>query len=186
MTEQLIPGLGALDLDQMRSDLDAWSAENHDLLAQRQWISAFKRYPRPDFSSTPAPFAAAPKDIRKARVLLIGSAGISAPDQQPFDARNPLGDYTFRLLPTDFDLASATVSHDHYSHEAADADRNVVYPLDRLRDLVELGEIGALTDQHIAFMGYQPDYVTLIEDFLPALTSAAKDQQADLALLVPV
>ncbi len=186
MTEQLIPGLGALDLDQMRSDLNAWSVENHDLLAQRQWISAFKRYPRLDFSLNPAPFAAAPSSIRKSRVLLIGSAGISAPGQQPFDAMDPLGDYTFRLLPADFDLTTATLAHDHYDHEAADDDRNVVFPLERLREMVEMGEIGSLTDEHIAFMGYQPNYVTLIEDFIPALVRATKEQQADLALLVPV
>lgn len=186
MTERLIPGLGTLDLDQMRAALSAWSEANHELLAQRQWISAFKRYPRLDFSATPAPFVTAPTDMRQARVLLIGSAGLFAPGQQPFDAMNPLGDYTFRMVPADLDLASASLAHDHYDHAAADADRNAVFPLERLREMVDMREIGSLTDQHIAFMGYQPDYVTLIESFLPEVTTAAMEQGADLALLVPV
>lgn len=186
MAARLIPGLGMLDLDQMRVDLDVWREHARVLLEERRWTPAFVRYPRLDFSAAPPPFAAVSTDLRQARILLIGSAGVTAPGQQPFDAQDVLGDYSFRLIPSNLNVNRMTLSHDHYDHTAADTDRNVVFPLERLRDMVSAGEIGALTDHHIAFMGYQPDYVMLIETFLPQLMDAALEQRADLALLVPV
>jgi D-proline reductase (dithiol) PrdB len=90
------------------------------------------------------------------------------------------------MLPADLDLASASLAHDHYNHTAADHDRNAVYPLGRLRELAAAGEIGALTSVHLAFMGYQPDYVTLIERFMPPLVEATLAQRPDVVLLVPV
>ncbi len=186
MTEQLIPGLGMMDLERMRANLAAWREHAHDALQRQDWTAAYVHYPHLDLREVAPPLVAPPRDIRQARIMFIGSAGIYAHGQTPFDAANPLGDYTFRMLPADFDVDSAHLAHNHYKHDAADRDRNAVYPLARLRELVAAGEIGSLTDSQIAFMGYQPDYVQLIEQFIPALVEATLAQRPDAALLVPV
>jgi D-proline reductase (dithiol) PrdB len=46
------------------------------------------------------------------------------------------------------------VTHDHYDHADADQDINVVFPIDRLRELKEDGFIGGIARKHIGYMGY--------------------------------
>jgi D-proline reductase (dithiol) PrdB len=186
MTEQAVPGVGALDLDQMRARLEEWKASAAEPLARRDWKSAFLRYPTLDLRDLPPPWAPPPADLRHARLTLIGSAGIYANGQTPFDAADPLGDNTYRALARDTNLAATQIAHDHYDNASAQDDRNVVFPLDRLRELAAAGEIGGQTERVFTFMGYQPDYVTLMERFIPTLLDAVMFEQPDAALLVPV
>lgn len=186
MTERVVPGVGALDLDQLNAELEAWKAGAAELLARREWKAAFLRYPTLDLRDTPPPWAPPPVDLRHARLTLIGSAGIYANGQTPFDAEHPLGDHTYRALASDTDLSATRIAHDHYDNGAAREDRNAVYPLDRLRELVAAGEIGGLTEHVFTFMGYQPDYVLLMERFIPTLLDVVMIEQPDAALLVPV
>ena len=186
MTERVVPGVGALDLGQLRARLEAWTASAAEPLSRREWKAAFLRYPMLDLRDTPPSWAPPPVDLHRTRLTLIGSGGIYPRGQTPFDAEHPLGDYTYRALASDTDLATTRIAHDHYDNAAAREDRNAVYPLDRLRELASAGEIGGLTARVFTFMGYQPDYVTLIERFIPSLLDAVMLEQPDAALLVPV
>lgn len=186
MAERAIAGLEALDMERLRAGLDAWQASAAEPLARHEWTPAYLRYPLLDFRESPPPWAAPPADLRRARVTLIGSAGIYASDQPPYDAENPLGDYTYRMLASDTDLSMTHIAHDHYDNTFAREDRNAVFPLERLRELAKAGEVGGLTPHVFAFMGYQPDYVTQIERFIPDLLDAVMAERPDGALLVPV
>jgi D-proline reductase (dithiol) PrdB len=42
------------------------------------------------------------------------------------------------------------VDDTHYDHACVDRDRNCVFPIDRLRELVAAGKVGALTEGHFA------------------------------------
>jgi D-proline reductase (dithiol) PrdB len=186
MAERVVPGVGELDIDQMRARLEEWKTSAAEPLARHDWKSAFLRYPTLDLRDMPPSWATPPVDLRHARLTLIGSAGIYANGQTPFDADHPLGDYTYRALASDTDLSATQIAHDHYDNASARGDRNSVFPLDRLRELSVAGEIGGLTEHVFAFMGYQPDYVTLMERFIPSLLDAVMKEQPDAALLVPV
>ncbi|HEU0026729.1 MAG TPA: glycine/sarcosine/betaine reductase selenoprotein B family protein [Ktedonobacterales bacterium] len=186
MAERAIAGLGTLDMERLRAGLDAWQANAAEPLARHEWTPAYLRYPLLDFRETPPPWTAPPADLRRARVALIGSAGLYARGQSSYDAENPLGDYTFRALPSGMDLRETGIAHDHFDSTAAREDRNAVFPLERLRELAEAGEIGGLTPHAFAFMGYQPNYVTLIERFIPDLLDAVMADRPDAAMLVPV
>ena len=186
MVERIVPGVGALDVDQMRTRLEEWKASAAEPLARRDWKAAFLRYPTLDLRDTPPSWATPSADLRHARLTLIGSAGIYAHGQASFDAEHPLGDYTYRALASASDLSATQIAHDHYDNALAWEDRNAVFPLDRLRELAAAGEIGGLTEHVFTFMGYQPDYVTLIERFIPHLLDAVMSEHPDAALLVPV
>jgi hypothetical protein len=86
----------------------------------------------------------------------------------------------------DADLAGSSLAHEHYAHSAAEADRDSVFPLDRLRELASSGEIGGLTDTHYSLSGYMPDWAEGVDAFAPALAEQVIWQQPDAALLVPV
>jgi hypothetical protein len=58
-------------------------------------------------------------------------------------------------------------------------------PLRHLEALVREKKIGALTENMISFMGYQPDVIRVLDETIPPILRAAKEQQADAALLVP-
>ena len=169
-----------------REALEAWFVEADEALRRKDWREAYGRYPRLNLTEEAVPWAPPPADLRRARFCLIGSAGLSAPGQLPFDTDNPRGDLSWRAMPADLDLATTTVVHEHYDHAAALADRNAVYPLDRLRELAAAGEIGGLTPTHFSFMGYIPDWAAVLERLAPALAEQVVAQRPDAALLVPV
>lgn len=174
--------------DEQREALAAWLADPDVLekLRRKDWNPAFATYPRLDLADEPIPWAQAPRRLADARLLLVSSSGIYAPGQQPFDDDNYLGDTSYRIIPGDVDLDMTRFAHEHYDHAYAMHDRNSVFPLGLLREMAARGEIGGLTPQHISFMGYQPDWRPLLDDFAPTLADIAVSERADAAILVPV
>jgi len=170
-----------------RAALQSWLTEVRPDLERKDWRAAFgARYPRLDLQNAPVPWTPAPADVRRARFTLIDSSGVFLPDQLPFDTDALRGDFTWRPIPVDADLAASSLVHEHYDHGAAEADRNSVFPLDRLRELASSGKIGGLTQTHFSFSGYMPDWADVVDSFAPALAEQVIWQQPDAALLVPV
>lgn len=125
-------------------------------------------------------------ELSRSRLALISTAGGYLPaTQAPFDAANPLGDYTIRRFPSAAPLSEIAYAHDHYDHTAVDADPQVLLPLGHLAELVAEGQIGALTPNVISFMGYQPDVGRVLDELIPAIRAAVQAEGADAALLVP-
>jgi D-proline reductase (dithiol) PrdB len=124
--------------------------------------------------------------LSQSRLLLITSAGAYLPATQgSFDAENDLGDYTIRRFPVTTAPAQIAFAHTHYDHTAVNADQQVLLPLGHLHDLVAEGVIGSLAPEVISFMGYQPDITQVLDETIPATLAAAKEMQAEAALLVP-
>ena len=71
--------------------------------------------------------------------------------QQPFDTAAQQGDPTFRLIPSDVDVSRLRIAHTHYSHERAEKDINVIFPIERLRALAWEGTIGSLATSFYSF-----------------------------------
>jgi D-proline reductase (dithiol) PrdB len=173
--------------DESRANLQSWFDEVRPDLERKDWRAAFgARYPRLDLQSAPVPWAIAPNDLRRARLTLVGSSGLYLPGQQPFDINALRGDFSWRPIPLDADLAGSSLAHEHYDHTAADSDRNSVFPLERLRELASSGEIGGLTSIHFSFSGYMPDWAEVVDHFASVLAEQVIQQQPDAALLVPV
>ena len=154
------------------------------------WLARFQRsgtfywdtYIRPK-NQNPIPGPGV--DLKTSRLMLISSAGGYLPvSQQPFDASNPLGDYSIRTFPANTPFSKLSYAHEHYDHTAIEADPQVLLPLEHLRNMVDDGEIGELTDV-VSFMGYQPDVSRLIEETIPGILNFARDEDAQAALLVP-
>ncbi len=89
---------------------------------------------------------AAPRPLRRplseSTVALVTSAGMSAPGQPPMDGLNFEGDYTIRVLDIDQPSAGLVISHTHFETGPAEEDINIVYPIDRLKELAADGVIG--------------------------------------------
>lgn len=167
-------------------NVDQWFTEyNNGWLAHYQQTGEFnwKIYNRPTNRTAPQGRGI---DLSTSRLVLISSAGsYLAGSQEPFDAPNPLGDYTIRKYPSATPLGDLAIAHDHYDHTAVDADRQVLIPLRHLEDMVSEGIIGELCDSAISFHGYQPDVTRLIDETIPQILQVANDEGAQASLLVP-
>lgn len=85
------------------------------------------------------PFTRFNKTLRDCRVALVSTAGYHRAEDRPFDADALAGDSSFREIPMKADPRALTITHAHYPHRYAQADPNVLLPLDRLRELADEG-----------------------------------------------
>jgi D-proline reductase (dithiol) PrdB len=125
-------------------------------------------------------------DLSKSRLALVSSAGgslISA--NEPFDAENPISDFTIRRFPVSTPLGDVRFDHTHFDHAAVEEDPQVQLPLRHLEEMVADGIIGELTENVVSFSGYQPDIRLVANEVAPRILDAAREEKADAALLVP-
>lgn len=122
--------------------------------------------------------------LSNARVALVGTAGayIKA-TQHPFEL-NRDGDPSFREIPSSTPISELGLSHLGYDTRRALQDPNVVFPLERLRELKERSLIGDLAPRAFSFMGYCPQVAALQENAAQVASQLAADK-VHLVLLVP-
>lgn len=128
-----------------------------------------------------APWADGPPLSRR-RVAIISTAGLSRRGDRPFDR----GAADYRIIPAEVDANDLVMTHIsvNFDRTGFQQDQNVVFPLDRLREMAEAGEIGSVADYHYSFMG-----ATDPAEMEPAARPLAKllaGDGVDAVLLVPV
>jgi D-proline reductase (dithiol) PrdB len=143
-------------------------------------------------SHPPIPWAPFTMPLSQAKVALLSTAGLSMKGDAPFDMeferKNPMrGDGSFRTLRADAKSSEIEANHLHIDTSYVERDLNVALPLDRLRELVGEGVVGAIADTHYSVMGYQGNDASRLENESgPAIAEAMKSEEVDLALLAPV
>ncbi len=165
----LIVGLGARLFTWNRSLMEFW--------ARRAKVLA-----HPDTPWTPLR-----KDPRECTVALVTTAGVHLPSDVPFDMEDRRGDPSYREIPSDLPGSALAVTHDYYDHRDADRDVNVVFPIDRLRELAGSGEIGKTAPFHYSFMGHVtgPHVATLRDATSREVARRLVEAGVDLVLLSP-
>ncbi len=125
--------------------------------------------------------------VRQAVVALVTTAGVHLNTQPAFDMNDPDGDPSFRAIPSDTRREQLTITHKYYDHSAADRDRNVVLPLDRMRELAAEGRIGGLGAVAYSLMGHidKLHLQTLLAETAPSIARRLKQEGADAVLLTP-
>jgi D-proline reductase (dithiol) PrdB len=125
-------------------------------------------------------------DLARSRLMLVSSGGFYVRERQaPFDAANPLGDYSTRLVPMAAHWDAVAIAHEHYDHTAVEQDPQVLVPLRHLNGMVADGRLGELAPSIVTFMGYQPDVTRVVDETAPAVVEAARAEEVDAVLLVP-
>ena len=123
--------------------------------------------------------------LSEARVAFVTTAGAHLPEQPPFDTDAEAGDPSWRAFPVETPLADLVLSHGGYDTRRTGVDKNVVLPLDHLRDLAAEGRIGSLSPNVYSFMGYIADTDRLLREEAPAVAARLIADGADLVLLAP-
>jgi len=148
----------------------------------RTWISMEK--PRP------IPWTPLAKPLAQSTVALLSSAGVALKTDQPFDQegerQNPWwGDPSYRILPDTATENDVRLYHLHIDPRFAEQDLNCLFPLGRLKELEQSGEIGRSSPRHYSMMGYILEPETLLKVTVPAITRDLREDQADVVVLVP-
>ena len=136
----------------------------------------------------PVPWAPLKKPLNDSRAVVISSAGLVRPNQEPFDDSIRGGDYSFREIPSDTNILTLMDTHrsDLYDHSALKQDPNLAFPLDRMRELVKYGRIGSLNHRHLSLMGSITAPGRLVKKTTPPEVRKLVEDGVDIALLIPV
>jgi D-proline reductase (dithiol) PrdB len=143
-------------------------------------------------SYDPIPWAAVAKPLAESKVALLSTSGLSMQGDAPFDMeferkRPTRGDGSWRALRADATGDTIEANHLHIDTGYVRRDINVALPLDRLRELVAEGVVGAMAETHYSTMGYQGNDTSEQEQVsAPAIAAQMKSEEVDLALLAPV
>ena len=137
------------------------------------------KLPLPEFDDTT--LVAGPP-LAERRVAIVTSAGLMRRGEDAFAP----GDADYRVIPGDVRGADLLMSHISVNYDRAGfvEDTNVVFPIDRLRELAEDGTIGSVADHHYSFMGAtDPEKMAL-----PAaeVSGHLRADRVDAVLLTPV
>ena len=150
------------------------------------WDTINERYPgvmitKDDF----IPLAHLKKPLDQVRLAFISSAGVQPKGTMPFDVVHPVGDYSFRRVPTGATVNDLEIHQIKYPTNGAARDLNVIFPIERLQELAAERLMGALTPNFFSFIGYQMDPPTFESTLAEDIASAVVADGADAALLCP-
>ncbi len=99
----------------------------------------------------PTPWVTSSQPLSKMRIALITTAGLHFRDNPAFD----FADATFRPIAGDENANDLIMSHSsaNFDRSGFAEDVNLVFPVDRFRELAQTRQIGSLADVHYSFMG---------------------------------
>ncbi len=122
------------------------------------------------------------RPLSEARVAIVTTASLHHRDQEDFVG----GDTSFRILDAARD--DLVIGHWSPNFDASGfaVDRNVVFPIDRLRELASNGRIGSVAPRHLSFAGNQFELSAIRMDSGPAGAQLLRDDGVDVVLLTPV
>ena len=124
-----------------------------------------------------------PPPLAESKIALVTSAGLHRRDDRPFR----FGDVGYRVIPNDVDPADLVQTHVSVNFDRTHYQRdiNVVLPLDRMRELVEAGEVGAVSEWHYSVLGASPD-PSHLKAAAKDMAQRMHDSGVDCAMLTPV
>ena len=136
----------------------------------------------------PVPWTALKKPLAEAKLALISSAGLILPEGKRFDETILGGDTSFREIPMESSVQTLVDTHrsESFDHTGISEDKNLAFPLDRLKELVQAKRIGALNHRHLSFMGSIVAPGRLIRDTAPAAIEKLVADGVDAVILTPV
>lgn len=133
----------------------------------------------PSFDTTP--WVTGPP-VTERRVAVISTAGLHRRQEPPFTGFSA----QYRVIPRDTPSEDLVMSHISVNFDRSGymQDLNLVFPLERLRELAAGGAIGSLADFHYSFMGATDP--GKMERGAREVAAMLKADKVDAVLLIPV
>lgn len=146
-----------------------------------RWISKLIALPQlRKLTGGEVPWTPLRKPLAESTVALVSTGGVHLRKDRPFNLN---GDPTFRIIPKNSLASDMAISHQAYDRTDALKDINLVFPIERLRELEAEHVIGRLADDHYGF-----GLMGSAKALMPAIKEVARrisESGVDLVLLVP-
>ena len=130
------------------------------------------------------PFTPVSRKLSEMTIAIVSTAGVHLKDQEPF---NTAGDDSWRVLPGDVNTGNLMITHgapeEHYDRTEAAKDMNVIFPIERLRELAAEGIIGGVAAKHYTLMGYSLRLQKYYTETAPAVAKEIERSPVDAVLL---
>ena len=150
------------------------------------WTTINERYPGSMITKQDqVPLAGLAKPLSECRLTFVSSAGVQPKGSMPFDVVHPVGDYSFRRVPSMSRPGDLEIHQIKYPTHGAVRDLNVIFPIERLQELAADGVIGGLTANFFSFIGYNMDPARLEATLAEEIAAAVEADGADICLLCP-
>ncbi len=166
--------------------MDEFDENKSKQLRPGLWATVNERYPgsmitKSDF----VPLAKLKKPLPESRLTFVSTAGVQPKNSLPFDTVHPVGDYTFRRVPSKSKPEDLEIHQLKYPTVGAERDLNVIFPIERLQELAEEKIIGSLSPNFFSFIGYNMNPEMLEEKLAKDIAEAVEAEGSDVALLAP-
>lgn len=110
------------------------------------WQTVNERYPGSMIHMDDlVPLARLRKPLSESRLSFVSTAGVQPKGTLPFDTVHPIGDYTFRRVPSRSRPDELEIHQLKYPTAGARRDLNVIFPIERLQEFAREGVVGELT-----------------------------------------
>jgi len=132
-----------------------------------------------------APLAKLKKPLSECTVSMLTSGGISYRHAEPFE---PAAKNNFRLDEIDPGTSADgfQINDAYYDYRDGEKDINVIFPLERLRELAADGVIGAVANRlWSGFMGRTYNRSKVTGESAPAFVEQLKADGVDLLIAIP-
>lgn len=123
------------------------------------------------------------KPVKRMRIALLTTAGLHFRNDPAFD----FADATFRPIAAAEDANDLIMSHSsaNFDKSGFAEDVNLVFPIDRFKELAAAGTIGSLADVHYSFMGAGLEPAAYA-DSAAQVAGLLKQDKVDAVFLTPV
>ncbi len=147
-----------------------------------QWERSHHLQKIRDLPQFGAPAWVAGPPLPRRRVAIVTTAGLQRRDDLAFAA----GSADYRVIAATTPASDIVMSHVsvNYDRTGFQEDLNVVFPLDRLRELAAEGRIGSVADFHYSFMGAAS--IRAMAAKATELAGLLRQDRVDAVLLSPV
>ncbi|TWT26023.1 glycine/sarcosine/betaine reductase selenoprotein B family protein [Planomicrobium sp. CPCC 101110] len=150
------------------------------------WSTVNERYPGSMITKEDyVPLSHLTKPLSESKLTFVSTSGVQPVGTMPFDTVHPIGDYTYRKIPSHLKPPELEIHQLKYPTIGANQDINVIFPIERLQELAEEGIIGSLTENLFSFIGYNMDPDKLEHQLAEDIADAVVKDHADIALLSP-
>ncbi len=151
---------------------------------------------QPQFQYDTAPWTPLSRPLSQSRVTLISAGGLYVEGDDPLGPDGPTqeeavpriseflrGDPALATIPKTTAPGRLRVRHPGYDIRGTLRDHNVVFPIDRLKELEREGIFGELADEAYSFIG-ATSQLRLLKEHAPQWAMRLQEKEIDAALLV--
>lgn len=131
-----------------------------------------------ELSRSCIPYTPLKRGLKDCRLGLVTTSGAYVEGMAPFTDN----DLSFRLIPTETDTQKIRFVPGHFDTSKGAIDANIMFPLDRIREMLAAGEIRKITDYHVS-MGLTTELRKLKEEVAWRIAEAVMKNRPDVVVL---